>query len=186
MTMGEFMRWLATAATLLVAVPVLAAQDDPRLAALFDRLAVTDDAREGALIQSVIWSIWLQSGDPRIDELMARGTEAMEGRDLAAAEAAFTEIVEKKPGFAEGWNKRATVRYLARDYRGSIADIDKTLALEPRHFGALSGLGLVYLALGRDEDALEAFKRARALAPHLPGADDQLRELEDRVKGKRI
>jgi tetratricopeptide (TPR) repeat protein len=186
MTMEQFMRWLATAATLFVAVPVLAAQDDPRLAALFERLAVTDDLREGALIQSVIWSIWLQSGDPRIDALMQRGMEAMEARDFQAAHMAFTEIVETKPKFAEGWNKRATVRYLMRDFRGSIADIDKTLALEPRHFGALSGLGLVYLALGKDEDALKAFRRAHALHPHLPGTDDQLKELEDRIKGRGI
>ena len=186
MTMERFMRWLATAATLFVAVPVLAAQNDPRLAALFERLAVSEDDREGELIQSVIWSIWLQSGDPRIDALMARGMEAMEGRDLAGAEKAFTEIVEKKPKFAEGWNKRATVRYLARNYEGSIADIEKTLALEPRHFGALSGLGMVYLALGREAEALAAFKRANALYPHLPGAQDQFRELEERIKGRRI
>jgi cytochrome c-type biogenesis protein CcmH/NrfG len=75
---------------------------------------------------------------------------------------------------------------MRRNFEGSIADIEKTLALEPRHFGALSGLGLVYLAMGREEDALKAFKRAHALAPHLPGGDDQIRELEDRIKGKRI
>nr|AQQ75347.1 hypothetical protein [uncultured bacterium] len=186
MTMGEFMRWLATAATLFVSLPAIAGQNDPRLAALFERLAVTDDAREGALLQSVIWSLWMRSGDPKIDALMARGIAAMEGRDLAAAEAAFTEIVEKRPDFAEGWNKRATVRYLARNFLGSIADIEQTLKLEPRHFGALSGLGLVYLAMGRDEAALEAFKRAHALAPHLPGGDEQIRELEGRIKGRRI
>lgn len=186
MTMAEFMRWLATAATLFVAMPVLAAQDDPRLAELFERLAVTENAREGALIQAVIWSIWLQSGDSNVDALMQRGIEAMEGRDFQTAHMAFTEIVETKPKFAEGWNKRATVRYLTRDFRGSIADIEKTLALEPRHFGALSGLGLVYLAQGKDEEALKAFRRAHALYPHLPGADDQLRELEDRIKGRGI
>jgi tetratricopeptide (TPR) repeat protein len=186
MTMDQFMRWLATAATLFVAIPVLAAQDDPRLDALFGQLAVTDDAREAALIENVIWSIWHQSGDPRIDTLMVRGIEAMQAEDYPAAEKAFTEITEKKPGFAEGWNKRATVRYLVRDFKGSIADIDKTLALEPRHFGALSGLGLVYLALGREEDALTAFKRAAALRPHVPGADDQVKELEEHLRGKRI
>jgi tetratricopeptide (TPR) repeat protein len=180
------MLWLATAATLFVAVPTLAAQDDPRLRELFDKLAVADDDREGELIQAAIWTLWLNSGDPRIDALMMRGIEAIDGRDLAAAEKVFTEMVKKKPDFAEGWNKRATVRYLARDYEGSLADIDKTLALEPRHFGALSGLGMVNMALGRDEEALAAFKRAFTLYPNLPGAQDQMRELEERIHGKRI
>jgi tetratricopeptide (TPR) repeat protein len=184
--MERLMLWLATAATLFVAVPTLAAMDDPRLRELFDRLAVVDDDREGALIQAAIWTLWLNSGDPRIDALMMRGIEAIDGRDLEAAEKIFTEMVEKKPKFAEGWNKRATVRYLAQNYEGSLADIDKTLALEPRHFGALSGLGMVYMALGREDAALAAFRRAFALYPHLPGAQEQMRELEDRIKGRRI
>jgi len=186
MTMAQIMRWLATAATLFVAVPTLAAQDDPRLRELFDKLAVSDDDREGELIQAAIWTIWLNSGDPLIDALMMRGVEAVDARDLDTAERVFTEMVKKKPGFAEGWNKRATVRYLARDFEGSLADIDKTLALEPRHFGALSGLGMVKLAMGREDEALAAFRRAIALYPHLPGAQDQLRELEERIKGRRI
>jgi tetratricopeptide (TPR) repeat protein len=186
MTMEKFMLWLATAATLLVAVPTLAAQDDPRLRELFDKLAVTDDDREGELIQAAIWTLWLNSGDPRTDALMMRGIQAIDARDLQTAEQIFTEMVEKKPKFAEGWNKRATVRYLAHDYEGSLADIGKTLALEPRHFGALSGLGMVNMALGRDEAALEAFKRAFALYPNLPGAQEQMREIEERIKGRRI
>jgi tetratricopeptide (TPR) repeat protein len=186
MTMEQFMRWLATAATLFVAVPALAAQDDPRLDALFGRLAVTDDPREAALCETVIWQIWHQSGDPRIDALMVQGIGAMEARALDRAEKFFTEMVERKPDFAEGWNKRATVRYLARNFNGSIADIDKTLALEPRHFGALSGLGLVYLAMGDEPKALEAFKRALAVHPHLPGTADKIEELEEKLKGRRI
>jgi tetratricopeptide (TPR) repeat protein len=186
MTMERLMLWLATAATLFVAMPTLAAQDDPRLRELFEKLAVADDDREGELIQAAIWTLWLNSGDPRIDTLMMRGMAAMDGRDLVAAESIFTEMVRKKPDFAEGWNKRATVRYLARDYKGSLADIDKTLALEPRHFGALSGLGMVNMALGRDEEALAAFKRAFALYPNLPGAQEQMRELEERIHGRRI
>jgi tetratricopeptide (TPR) repeat protein len=185
MTMEQFMRWLATAATLFVAVPVLAAQDDPRLDALFGRLAVTDDTREAQLCETVIWSIWHQSGDPRIDALMARGLGAMATEDYDEAEKTFTQIVERAPNFAEGWNKRATVRYLLGKHRGSIEDIDKTLVLEPRHFGALSGLGLVYLALGREDKALDAFKRALAVHPHLPGTAEKIEELEEKLKGRR-
>jgi tetratricopeptide (TPR) repeat protein len=186
MTMEKLMLWLATAATLFVAVPAIAAMDDPRLRELFDRLAVVDDDREGELIQAAIWTLWLNSGDPRIDTLMMRGMTAIDANDFPAAEKIFTEMVEKKPKFAEGWNKRATVRYLAHNYEGSLADIAKTLELEPRHFGALSGLGMVNMALGRDEAALAAFKRAFALYPNLPGAQEQMRELEEQIHGKRI
>jgi tetratricopeptide (TPR) repeat protein len=186
MTLEQLMRWMATAATLFVAVPVLAAQDDPRLAALFERLGSTDDPREAALCETVIWQIWHQSGDLRIDALMVQGLAAIDARMLDRAERFFTEMVEKKPEFAEGWNKRATVRYLARNFEGSIADIDKTLALEPRHFGALSGLGLVYLAMGNEAKALAAFKRALAVHPYLPGTADKIEELEEKLKGRRI
>ncbi|HEX9835384.1 MAG TPA: tetratricopeptide repeat protein, partial [Alphaproteobacteria bacterium] len=132
-----------------------------------------------------IWTIWHVSGDETIDRMMAEGVNAMTFRDLDRALAVFDAMVGKAPNFAEAWNKRATVRYLRGEHRGSIADIERTLALEPRHFGALSGLGLVSLALGRDEAALEAFRRALAVDPYLPGAAERIRELEDRVKGRR-
>ena len=179
------MRWLAAAATLFVAVPVLAAQDDPRLDALFGRLAVTEDPREVNVCETLIWSIWHESGDQRIEALLAQGLGAVEARSYDAAEKMFTAITERKPDFAEGWNKRATVRYMMGKHQGSIEDIEKTLELEPRHFGALSGLGLVYLALGRDADALAAFRRALAVHPHLPGTAEKIEELEQKLKGRR-
>ncbi len=186
MTMPKLMLWLATFATLWIAQPAAASQTDPRLDALFRRLAATHDPTEAALIEQGIWTIWLQSGDPKIDRLMAGGMAAMDAGDADTAGELFDEIVEEAPDFAEGWNKRATLRYMTGDYHGSLADIGKTLALESRHFGALSGMGLCYLALGDDAKALDAFRRALAVDPNLPGAADRVRALEDKIKGRAI
>jgi tetratricopeptide (TPR) repeat protein len=186
MTMDRFLRWLATYATLFVTAHAVAAQDDPRLDTLFKRLAAATDAHEAEIVENAIWTIWHQSGDADVDALLAYGIRAMAGGLNELALQAFTEVTRRAPRFAEGWNKRATVNYMMERNEDSIADIEKTLALEPRHFGALSGLGLVNLALGRDEAALEAFRRALAVDPHLPGAAERIRELEDRVKGQRM
>ena len=186
MTMEQLMRWLATAATLFVAVPVLAAQDDPRLAALFERLGRDRRCARGGAVRDADLVDLAPVGRSAHRRADGAGARRIDGSALDRAERFFTEMVEKKPEFAEGWNKRATVRYLARNFEGSIADIDKTLALEPRHFGALSGLGLVYLAMGNEAKALAAFKRALAVHPHLPGTADKIEELEERLGGRRI
>ncbi len=185
-TVKRFLTWLATAATLTFALPGAAAQDDARLDALFAKLKSTTDVSEAQAIEQVIWRVWLVSGDDKVDTIMALGLRAMAFSDHAAALGAFDQIVRLAPGFAEGWNKRATVRYLLGDYAASAADIERTLALEPRHFGALSGLGLVRLAQGDEAAALEAFEAALEVHPHLAGADTHIKELRERVKGKRI
>ncbi len=186
MTLPKLMLWMATFASLWIVQPASASQTDPRLDALFRRLALTRDTTEAASLEQGIWTIWLQSGDPKIDRLMAGGLAAMDAGDTDSAEEIFDEIVAQAPDFAEGWNKRATLRYMTGDYAGSLADIERTLALEPRHFGALSGMGLVYTALGDDAKALDAFRRALKVDPNLAGAADQVRALEDKLKGRAI
>ena len=182
----QFIAWLATAATLTFTLPDVAAQDNPRLDILFERLKSTRELTEAREIEQNIWSVWLISGDDRADAIMAKGLRAMAFRDYDAALEAFNEIVRLLPSFAEGWNKRATIFYLMGNYQASTVDIETTLALEPRHFGALSGLGLICLIQGDEEQALEAFEAALEVHPHLPGGDSQIRELRQRVKGKRI
>lgn len=184
--MKRFLAWLATAATLTFALPGMASQDDPRLDALFGKLKSTNDVAEAQAIEQVIWRVWIVSGDDRIETIMAHGVRAMSFNDHAAALGAFDEIIRLAPGFAEGWNKRATIHYLLGNYDASAADIESTLALEPRHFGALSGLGLVRIAQGDETKALEAFEAALAVHPHLLGADSHIKELRQRAKGKRI
>ena len=180
------MTWIAATAALSFATVGLANQNDPRLGPLFDRLMAAPNAESAAPEEQAIWQIWHESGSAEIDALMLRGLQAMGSRDLRAALAAFDRMVRHAPEFAEAWNKRATLNYLMGRLADSIADIDRTLALEPRHFGALSGLGLVYLALDEEEKALDAFDRALAVHPNLAGADTHIRALRDKLRGRKI
>ncbi len=106
-----------------------------------------DDRVRAARAAAALWEWWHRSGDPQIDSLLRQGIEAMERQELPQAEAIFARVIDAAPAYAEGWNKRATVRYLANDYTGSIADCRETIARNPNHFGALSGQGLCHLAL---------------------------------------
>jgi tetratricopeptide (TPR) repeat protein len=126
-----------------------------------------------------LWLLWSRSGDSAIDQLMAKGVEAMQGERYGEATKLFSQVIKSKPDFAEGWNKRATVRYLAGQYAESIADCGEVLKRNPHHFGALSGLGEIYLALERPAQALEWYRRALEINPNLPGVASRIRQLED-------
>ena len=134
-----------------------------------------DDVGEAARAAGVLWQMWHRSGDPRLDALLQEGIEAMQQDDLPTADAIFTRMIDEAPAFAEGWNKRATVRYMADDYVASIADCQETLARNPNHFGALSGQGLCHIMLGQFQEAAELFRRTLAVHPHLGSARDNLR-----------
>jgi len=155
-----------------------ARQDDPRLDALFERLRLTADDYEANLIEREIWDIWTASGDESLDQVMERGIRAMSQGEHEVALAAFNSIVEAAPDFAEGWNKRATLYWLMGDNEASVADIDRTLALEPRHFGALSGLAMIRMAQDRLADAAKALKAVIAIHPHAGDAARQLERIE--------
>ena len=132
-----------------------------------------DDAA-AARAETALWEMWHRSGRPEIDALMREGIAAMERRDFSGAETIFARMIAEAPAFAEGWNKRATVRYMAENYEGSIADCEETLARNRHHFGALSGAGLCYMALGRHREAAGMFRRALAVHPRLGGARHNL------------
>jgi tetratricopeptide (TPR) repeat protein len=132
-----------------------------------------------------LWLLWSRSGDAGIDALMARGTEAMQSGRHGDAIAAFSEIIGKKPEFAEGWNRRATVYYLAGEMDKSIADCHEVLKRNPRHFGALSGLGQIYLGMEDAEKAMHWFRRALEVNPNMLGVEMNLRMLEERQKAPR-
>ena len=155
----------------------MADQTDPRLADLFSRLQTTDDATDAAVAANLIWAIWHQSDDDRINDLMRQGLTQMSSRDYADAVATFSEMIDLNAGFAEAWNKRATVHYLMGDYGASVKDIDRTLELEPRHFGALSGLGLIMVAMENEEAAIAAFEATLAVNPFAAGAEQNLEAL---------
>ncbi len=178
----------AVACTLLLwlAPAVSAAQDDPRLDQLLDRLQTTTDEGEAQVLTSLIWSIWLDAHDDKLNGLMEQGTRAMQVGDLEEAAADFSQVIDLAPDFAEGWNKRATVYYLLGRYDNSIADCMKVLELEPRHFGALSGLGLNYESKGDDATALAWYRKALKVNPHMPNVAKRADDLVPKVEGEPI
>lgn len=133
-----------------------------------------------------IWLLWLHSDNKAVNRLMAQGVIAMQRGALDRALDRFDEITRRAPDFAEGWNKRATVLYMMGRHRESVADVQQVLNLEPRHYGALSGLGMILVALGREEEALEWLRRALEVNPYLDGIRVLADELGERLKGKRI
>ena len=168
---------LALLLALAAAQPSRADQTDPALPALFALLAEAPDAAVAAPVEREIWVRWTQHADPAVEALMEEAGLAMAVDDFDQALAALDRVVAMAPGYAEGWNRRATVHYLSGRLEASLADVERVLALEPRHFGALSGRGLCLLALDRPEEAAEAFAAALAVHPHLGGAQENLRAL---------
>ena len=126
-----------------------------------------DDPELAATAEAMLWKIWCRSGDPETDRVFRAGIDAMQRQKLAEAEVLFGRAIELKPEFAEGWNKRATVRYIARNFRGSIADCQETLARNRNHFGAASGQGLCHMSLNEFREAAVCFRRALEIHPHL-------------------
>ncbi len=143
------------------------------LAALRDQ-----DEQVRAIAEQSIWAVWSHSGDPQVDDLFEQGVAQINQQRLPEAIALFTRIIELKPAFAEGWNKRATAYFLAGEYERSLKDCDQVIKRNPRHFGALAGYGQIYLQLDRPEKALNYFRRALALNPNLGGVQDAIEELE--------
>ena len=161
-----------------------AAKRAQRLDQLFARLAGTSDAAEGDTIVDEIWRVWLQSGRPEIDAMMQNALALMHAGDPLAAMTQLDAIVERAPDWPEGWNKRATLLYLLNEHDRSLADIDRVLALEPRHFGALAGRGLIHIARENYRAALDDYRRARLANPFLKGAAEMIPMLE-RKAGER-
>lgn len=156
-------------------------QTDQRLDALFETLRSSDDERLLLQTESEIWEIWYDSGSDAVDELMLQAAERVRAGDLAAAEEIYSEVIATLPDFSEGWNRRATVRYYQRDFDGSLADIEKTLRLEPRHFGAIWGLGMI---LGSQRDfqrAIRAFERLLEIKPNASDARPRIELLRQEL-----
>jgi tetratricopeptide (TPR) repeat protein len=135
--------------------------------------------------EQAMWRIWARSGDAEIDKLYQQGIEQMSGGDLDGAIATFTRVIALKPEFAEGWNKRATLYYLAGDMRKSLADCDEVMKRNPYHFGALSGYALIYVRLERYERALEYSRRALDINPNLDGVRENIDAIERLLEQRR-
>lgn len=160
-------------------------QQDVRLDPLFERLHATTDEAEAMILEQQIWHIWFESDNPLVRDLLGSGLAAMAQGDYPIALERFDQLVEEAPEFAEGWNKRATVHYQMGNLEASVRDIQRTLDLEPRHFGALSGLGLIYERLEEPKTALRSFEAALAIHPHLDQAQRRVDQLRDQLAGER-
>ena len=151
---------------------------------LFEALKIAPDAESSKAIEDRIWSLWMVSGSDTCNLLMGRVKAAADGKDYDLAIKLLDAVIELKPGYAEAWNRRATFYYLQKDYGHALADIREVLLREPRHFGALSGLGLMLQEIGDDKHALEAYRKALAIDPHLENIGDVVKTLREKVEGR--
>ena len=161
---------------------VLADQTDERLDMLFGILSSSSDLQILRSTESEIWEIWFAHPNSDVERLMQIGVQRMNANRQSEAMLIFNELIENFPDYAEAWNRRATLHYLLGNYQESIGDIEKVLALEPRHFGALSGLGLVYLQLDQLGKAKQAFEDLIDVHPNSPNARENLRKVDQDLR----
>lgn len=157
---------------------------DPALDALFTELAAAPDDASAQAIEARIWARWADSGSPTVNVLLERASAAEEAGESDLALRFLDQASDLAPNYAEPWNRRASLAYKAEDYAGAINAIQETLKREPRHFGALAGLGLIYEELGQERAALQAFRAALAIDPHYESARRGVQRLEPRVDGR--
>jgi tetratricopeptide (TPR) repeat protein len=157
---------------------------DPELDSLFVQLEQAPDAETAAPIEQQIWQRWSDSGSPTVNVLLERAAAAESDGDPELAERFLDQASDLAPEYAEPWNRRANLAYRGEDFPGAIAAIQETLKREPRHFGALTGLGLIYEELGQHRAALEAYRAALAIHPNYETAAQGVRRLEPRVDGR--
>ncbi len=153
---------------------------------LFGALKAAPDEASAKAVEDRIWAVWTGAGNETTNLLMSRAKKAADDKEYDLAIRMLSSIIEIKPEFTEAWNRRATVYFLKKDYVNSMADIGKVLAREPRHFGALSGLGLIMQDVGDDKHALEAYRKALEIYPRLKGMEEKVKTLKDKVGGRDI
>ena len=153
---------------------------------LFDALKAAPDDVSAKGVEDRIWALWLASGSDTANLLMSRVKSAIEARDVNLAIKLLDSIIELKPDYVEAWNRRATLHYMKKDFGRALGDIQQVLAREPRHFGAMSGLGMILQEFGDEKHALEVFRRALAVHPRLQRIPDLVKSLAEKVEGRDI
>ena len=153
---------------------------------LFGALKAAPDEASAKHVEARIWAIWLQTPSDTVALLMTRAKSAMEAKNTDVALKLLDSVVKLRPDYVEGWNRRATLYYLRNDYTHSLQDIEQVLAREPRHFGALAGLGMIMQEVGDEKRALEAYRKALAVNPHLEKIPEQVKALTEKVEGRDI
>src|SRR6516164_345197 len=153
---------------------------------LFGALKAAPDEVSAKHVEARIWAIWLQTPSDTAALLMMRAKAAMDAQQSDVALKLLDAVVKLRPDYVEGWNRRATLYYLKNDYGRSLHDIEQVLIREPRHFGALAGLGMIMQDLGDDKRALDAFRKALAVNPHLEKVPELVKTLSEKVEGRDI
>jgi len=153
---------------------------------LFEALKVAPDDESAKYVENRIWALWIATDSDTTTLLMTRVKAAVDAKDLDLGIKLLTAIIDIRPDYIEAWNRRATIYYMKKDFDDSLADIHEVLKREPRHFGALSGLGMIMQELGDDKHALEAFRRALAVHPRLERIPDLVKQLTEKVEGRDI
>ncbi len=159
----------------------LADQTSPKLVGLFEQLSIAPDAKSALPIEKVIWQTWMEFPNQEAKNEVQRAYETFNDGQPYIALAILDKVLAKHPDWAEIWNRRATYNYMLGRYEESIKDVMEVLALEPKHFGALSGLGAIYVALGEDDKALRYYEQALAVHPNMPAAQEQAEMLRERL-----
>ena len=153
---------------------------------LFAALKVAPDDESAKYIENRIWAIWLASSSDTANLLMGRAKTAADKKEFDLAIRLLNAIIDIRPDFTEAWNRRATVYYTKKDFGRALADIHEVLAREPRHFGALSGLGIILQEMGDEKHALDAFRRALTIHPHLERVPELVKKLSEKIEGRDI
>ncbi|MSP45525.1 MAG: tetratricopeptide repeat protein [Xanthobacteraceae bacterium] len=153
---------------------------------LFGALKAAPDAESAKQVENRIWALWLASGSDTANLLMSRAKTAIDANDLDLAIELLDAIVKIKPDYIEAWNRRATIRYMRKEFGQSMEDIRQVLKLEPRHFGAMSGLGMILQEFGDEKRALDVFRRALEINPHLPKISETVKTLSEKVDGRDV
>ena len=153
---------------------------------LFGALKAAPDEQTAKAVEGRIWALWMVSRSDTANLLMTRVRKAVEDKDLDLAVTLLDAIIKIRPDYVEAWNRRATIHYMKKDYGRSIADIRQVLRREPRHFGALSGLGLILQDIGDDKRALEIYRRALDVYPRIERIPDVVKRLQQEVEGRDI
>jgi tetratricopeptide (TPR) repeat protein len=153
---------------------------------LFGALKAAPDEASAKHVEARIWALWLQTPSDTAALLMMRVKAAMDAQQTDVALKLLDAVIKLRPDYVEAWNRRATIYYLQNDYARSLADIEQVLSREPRHFGALAGLGMIMQDIGDDKRALDAFRKALALNPHLEKVPELVKSLTEKVEGRDI
>ncbi len=167
-------------------LPKVGADRTKGLDFLFGALKAAPDAASARHVEARIWAMWMQTPSDTAALLMTRAKTAIDAQKMDVALKLLDSLIRLRPDYTEAWNRRATLYYLKNDYVRSMQDIQQVLAREPRHFGALAGLGMIMQEVGDDKRALEAFRKALAVNPHLEKVPDLVKSLTEKVEGRDI